>query len=311
MTRLRRAKGKYMRNILSITFFCLLSALYAEDLYQIKNNELYTTNNTVVELGQYDHLGKLSNGKNIKYIARIEKSWNYTFFLFDANGKQVSSLNIGNDYELPWIDLSPKEDFYVLDDGTWIIRSLDVYSFPSSIKMTTLTYKRYYFWMDKYLYYNSISKETIDGYPADDDTYCYVSRFNPYTKEIEVIIKWNECNQYEIKNYSNNIIELENKYVLNKSDWKVSDKWKRRILKFSILDCSFKQAVINDDLVRFRNEPNLSSKKISNFSKNDTINIISRTENMVNVEGSDNYWYLVQDGNGIIGYVFGKYISQK
>lgn len=293
----------------SIVIYCLISVLFAEDLYQIKNDELYNMNNTVVELGQNDYLGILSNSKNIKYIARIEKSWNYLFFLFDLNGKQLTSFNIGNNYDLPWINFSPNEDFFVIEDGTWIIRSLAVYNFPSPINFTTLTYKKYYFWLDRYLFYNSISKETIDGYPADDNTYCYISRFNPYTREIEVIIKWNECNQYEIISYSNNIIEIENKYVLNKSDWKDYNKWKTRTIKFDIIDCSFKQAVINDDLVRFRNAPNLSSEIIASLKINNTVRILSRTDEMVNLNNSDNYWYLVQDGEGRIGYVFGKFIT--
>lgn len=298
-----------MRKKIIVVLLCIATHLYANDIFQIKNGELYDENHTRVELNQYDHLEALSNGNKIKYIARLEKSWNYTFYFFDVNGKQDSSFNIGNKYELPWINFSPDEEFFVLEDGTWIIRSMEVYSFPSLKNIETQVYKRYYFWIDNYLYFNSISKEKIVGYPADDDNYCFLSRLNPSTKKIEVVINWNECNQYEAKSYQNNVILLENKYVLDKSDWNDSKKWKTRILKINIMDCSFRQAFINDNLVRFRKEPSLSSEKILNFAKNDHVQILSRTTEMTNVDGSNNYWYLVQDSIGNIGYVFGDYIS--
>ena len=186
-----------------------------------------------------------------------------------------------------------------------------MYTFPALSKIVNLTYKRIYFWIDKYLYFNSLSKEKIEGYPADDDNYCCLSRFNPYTMELEVIVKWNDCNQYEAKSYQNNEIELENKYVASKADWKDRNKWKTRTLKIIVNECSFKKAYINDDLVRFRKEPGLSSEKISNLMKNDQITILSRTKERYDVNGARNYWYQVQDSTGIIGYVFGDYINIK
>ena len=298
------------RNIILIFVF-FITSLYANDMYQIRNNELYDTKNAHITLNQYDHLEMLPKGKSIKYIARIKDSWDYTFYFFDQNGKQIYKFDIGNKYELPWIVFSPNEDFFVLEDGTWIVRSMEVYTFPSLDIIETLTYKRYFFWMDKCLYFNSISKEKIDGYSADDDNFCYLSRFNPCTKEIEDLIKWNECNQYEVKSYKENVIELENKYVNNKADWKDYNKWKVRTININIMDCSFKHAFVNDNLVRFRNEPSLSSEKISSFKKNDPVVILSRTKEISNVGGSNNYWYLVQDDKGIVGYIFGDFISQK
>lgn len=298
-----------MKNKFTIAFFLFFSFLYANDIYQIKNNVLFDEKNTIVKLNQNDNLEALPNGKQIKFIVRIENSWNYTFYFFDKNGKQTSFFNVGNKYELPWVVFSPNEDFIVLEDGTWIIRSMEIYAFPSFTKTATQIFKRYFFWIGDYLYFNSISNEKIEGYPADDNNYCFLSRYNPNTKKIEVLIKWNECNQYEVKAYQNNVIELENKYVINKSDWKDANKWKTRTMIINIMDCSFLKAFVNDDLVRFRNEPSIASEKISSLNKNDQVFILSRTKEMVNVDDLKNYWYQVQDSKGIIGYIFGYYIS--
>ena len=100
-------------------------------------------------------------------------------------------------------------------------------------------------------------------------------------------------------------------YVDNVDDWHDYNKWKYRELTIVVSDCSFKKAYINDDLVRFRKEPDLSGEKISNFKKNDEIIVLSRTEKKSFVEGVNNYWYLVQDNQGIIGYVFGEYVTIK
>lgn len=289
----------------------MVNYIYANDSYQIKNNELYDSNSKFIALQQNDNLENISNLINTKYIARIEHSWNYTFYFFDQDGKQTYSFDVGNKYELPWVVLSANEKYMALDDGTWIIRNLEIYNFPSFTKIKTLTYKSNYFWIGDYLYFNSLSNETIEGYPADDDSYCYLSRLNLNTKEIEELIKWNECNQYEAKKYTNNLLEIENRYVIDKSDWKERNKWKTRIMEISIIDCSFKKAYINDNLVRFRNAPNLTSDKIYNFSKNDEVTIISRTKQKVNVEGLDDYWYQVQDNKNNIGYVFGSYLNIK
>ena len=100
-------------------------------------------------------------------------------------------------------------------------------------------------------------------------------------------------------------------YVDNVDDWNNYNKWKYREIKINITECSFKNAYINDDLVRFRKEPRLSGEKISNFKENDEIMILSRSEEMDNIEGAKNYWYQVQDNQGIIGYVFGDYVTIK
>ncbi len=300
-----------MKKVIILILLITNGILYANEIYKIKNGNLFKSDDTYVLINDYDYVEPILNGKNIGYIARLEKSWDYTFYFFDKNGNQVTSFDIGNSYEVPSVNFSPNEKFIVLEDGTWIIRGIEIFSYPSFSKISEATYKRLYFWIDNYLYFNAISDEQIKGFPRDDDNYCYLCRINPYTQKKETIIKWNDCNQYEVKSYDYGKIKIENMYVDNVDDWHDNNKWKYRELTIVVSDCSFKKAYINDDLVRFRKEPDLSGEKISNFKKNDEIIVLSRTEKKSFVEGVNNYWYLVQDNQGIIGYVFGEYVTIK
>lgn len=303
--------GEKMKKVIILILLITNGILNANEMYKIKNGNLFKSDDTYIFIDDYDYVESILNGKNIGYIARLEESWDYTFYFFDKDGNQLTSFDIGNSYEYPSINFSPDEKFFVLEDGTWIIRSIELFSYPSFSKISEVTYKRLYFWIDKYLYYNAISDEQIKGFPRDDDKYCYLCRINPYTQKKETIIKWNDCNQYEVKSYNNGTIKIENMYVDNIDDWHYYDKWKYRELTIYVTDCSFKSAFINDDLVRFRKEPSLSGEKISNFKKNDEIIVLSRTKEMYSVEGTKNYWYQVQDNQGIIGYVFGEYVTIK
>jgi hypothetical protein len=143
-----------------------------------------------------------------------------------------------------------------------------------------------------------------------DENYTYVSRFNPETKKIETLINWNKNNRYEVQSYENGLLKIRNQYVKKLSDWE-EEKSLVRILEVKIFDYSCMKAVVNDDAVRFRNEPNISSEKIYNFKKNDEVRIISRTPEKYSVENSSNYWYLVQDLKGTIGYIYGDYLMIK
>jgi tetratricopeptide (TPR) repeat protein len=100
--------------------------------------------------------------------------------------------------------------------------------------------------------------------------------------------------------------QFRDSYLYVQSGWQSSPDFQEDITN------GFVQGIINDNNVIFKSEPmaaNKSGKIIRKFTKGETLKIKKRYTKLEKINGWTDYWYLVEDHDGIQGYVYGKYLD--
>ncbi len=71
-------------------------------------------------------------------------------------------------------------------------------------------------------------------------------------------------------------------------------------------------AEVTGDYVRVRSGPSLEHRILTKVSSGTTVSVLKRDENLVEINGMENYWYQVKLGDtGIEGWMFGWYLRRK
>ena len=202
-----------------------------EDKYTVSNDTVYkydielktviSEDGTELILNDNEYLEQIGKCKNIKYILRKCNGEKYTFYLFNEKGDQINLITLDAFYELPWLDISEDEKFFLIDDGTGPIRTIDLYESAESkfIGHFNCVFGAYFF--NNYLYMTQSSMEEVPGYCLNEiDHYYSVVRYNLNSNEIEVILPYKSLKRFRIKSFTNNTFDIEQEYVSSISDWK-------------------------------------------------------------------------------------------
>ncbi|MCR5766822.1 MAG: SH3 domain-containing protein, partial [Treponema sp.] len=81
--------------------------------------------------------------------------------------------------------------------------------------------------------------------------------------------------------------------------------------KENVENLSFPSAIINDDNVRLRTEPNLYCDKICLLAKNTQVEIIKISKIFLNIDGKNFPWIkvrVIKDSKAVSGWVYGQYV---
>lgn len=290
----------------------LFSFSYADD-YFVKNGSVFDNNQNIVILGYYEYFKELPNAKTVKYIFRSEKDWGiYTFYFFDSNGKQVKKLVLESGYEFPALSFSPDEKYFILDAGTSPFRLSEIYEYNTLKKVKTLETLREGFWFNNKYYYNSVTEEGERNYLDEvHNLESFISCYNPETQEIEEITKCFEKKCTYLSSFTDKSITLYYKYYDKDEPYDEHFPFAIKEISFNLLDCSFKKAIVNDNSVRIRSDSNTNSKIITVLNKNAPVRIFSRTEIKYKADNLLDYWYLIQDKDCNLGFIYGAYLDIK
>lgn len=276
----------------------------------IKDKYIISKNGNKVLLNDYEYFEEIPNGKKIKYLFRSENNGVYTYYFFNSSGIQINKFVLDSGYEFPRLTFSPNEKYFILDDGTSPIRNIDIFEYETLKKIKTLTTLRSGFWFNDKFYYNSFTENGAYNYSDDvHNMSSFISCYNPENKEIEEITKCSETKCSYFLSFSGKTVPLYYKYYDTENPYEKDLPYAIKEIPFNLLDCSFKKALVNDNSVRIRSDSDTNSKIINELNKNEIVTILSRTEIEYKIDSFIDYWYLIHDKEGNIGYMYGAYLD--
>lgn len=276
----------------------------------IKDKYIISKNGNRVILNDYEYFEEIPNGQKIKYIFRSENNWEYTYYFFNSSGIQINKFVLDSGYEFPGLTFSPNEKYFILDDGTSPIRTIDIFEYETLKKIKTLTTLRSGFWFNDKFYYNSFTENGAYNYFDEvHNISSFISCYNPENQEIEIITKCSETRCSYFISFTEKPVSLYYKYSDTENPYAKDFPYAIKEIPFNLLECSFKKALVNDNSVRIRSDPDTNSKIITELNKNETVTILSRTEIEYKIDSFIDYWYLIHDKEGNIGYMYGAYLD--
>lgn len=210
--------------------------LFYDYRIDVKRKCVIAKNGLPIRLAMYEYLDEIPDGESIRFVYRHCKNYKYTFYFFNNEGIQISSLGLGEQYEYPSITVSPDENFFIIEDGLSAIRFVELYKFEGFKKVRQFECLSNNFFYQDYLYLTLLSDEIIDDYSLNErNMYYYVARYSLTNKTIEKIFNYNSLNRYKIKSFNNGEMDVERQYVREVDQWKDPDNATRKtIIKVKI-----------------------------------------------------------------------------
>ena len=156
-------------------------------------------------------------------------------YIFDNGGNFITIIPIPFiEKELTnWITITPNENYIGFDNGTWLVRIMEFYTFPEYEYIITITYTGNVFWDNNILYYTTKAGQGIPYANFDNDEYNVIKSINFENMQIDTVFEYTELENPELINLQGNELTIRIYYVDHIEDWGGNNSIKEKEIKIS------------------------------------------------------------------------------
>lgn len=146
-----------------------------------------------------------------------EKLGTYLF----KDGKLIDIIPFGTTMESTGIIFSPDGKYIGLDSGTGVVRGMSFLSYPEYERIGRITYtaEGRIFWRENTVMYTTVGKDSIPGYPFENDSFLFIEEFNLETKQKNVLRNYTETESVSLHDFLYDTLVMTIMYVDKPEDW--------------------------------------------------------------------------------------------